>query len=48
MAEIRRCCTYTMQKFCPICGKITKIAKPIKFSPPDRYGKYRRSLKVAR
>jgi H/ACA ribonucleoprotein complex subunit 3 len=39
---------------CPVCGKytmkencceITNPAKPLKYSPEDKYGEYRRKLK---
>jgi H/ACA ribonucleoprotein complex subunit 3 len=35
-----------MRDECPICGKKTVSPHPARFSPEDRYGKYRRKLKV--
>ncbi|MCK5587210.1 MAG: RNA-protein complex protein Nop10 [Candidatus Lokiarchaeota archaeon] len=29
---------------CPVCGGRLKVAAPPKFSPQDKYGKYRRML----
>lgn len=43
--EILKCCNYTLQKNCPICGKKTYSPKPAKYSPEDKYGKYRRLAK---
>ncbi|EHP89692.1 RNA-protein complex protein Nop10 [Methanotorris formicicus] len=40
-----KCGRYTLKEFCPNCGEKTIIPKPPKFSPEDRYGKYRRMLK---
>jgi H/ACA ribonucleoprotein complex subunit 3 len=37
---------YTLQKStCPLCGGPAKTAHPPKFSPEDRYGKFRRVWK---
>lgn len=46
--RLRRCpCdrTYTLQEKCPACGRPTVSAHPARFSPDDRYGKYRRAMK---
>ncbi len=46
--EIRYCTyckIYTMKEICKICGRETIVKKPPRFSPQDRYGKYRRYLK---
>ncbi|NPA85827.1 MAG: RNA-protein complex protein Nop10 [bacterium] len=40
------CGAYTLLEQCPYCGGKTKIAHPPRFSPIDRYGKYRRLLKL--
>lgn len=40
-----KCGTYTMKEVCPRCGTATKTAHPPKFSPEDRYGRYRRMAK---
>jgi H/ACA ribonucleoprotein complex subunit 3 len=39
------CGTYTLQTTCPKCGQKTAHAQPAKYSPEDRYGKYRRMMK---
>jgi len=36
---------YTLLKNCPICGKETTSVHPARYSPEDRYGKYRRMVK---
>ncbi len=33
---------YTLKDVCPKCGAKAKSAHPMKFSPEDKYGKYRR------
>lgn len=37
---------YTLKTACPKCGTATAQAGPAKYSPEDRYGKYRRQLKL--
>ena len=37
---------YTLGETCPKCGKPTAEAGPAKYSPEDRFGKYRRKLKL--
>jgi len=39
------CGRYTMEDECPVCGERTVSPLPPRFSPEDRYGKYRRALK---
>ncbi len=39
------CQIYTLKQNCPKCGKKTQTIKPAKFSPEDRFGKYRRKAK---
>jgi len=39
------CGRYTLATTCPVCGEKTRTPHPPKFSPEDRYGKYRRMLK---
>jgi H/ACA ribonucleoprotein complex subunit 3 len=39
------CNKYTLDKECLKCGKKTVPTKPPKFSPDDKYGKYRREVK---
>ena len=45
MKHIKKCPThgYTMKEEC--CGKTTIDPKPPKYSPDDKYGKYRREVK---
>lgn len=35
---------YTMEATCPRCGEPTKMAAPAKYSPDDRYARYRSPL----
>ena len=45
MKKIKKCTScrsYTMKDRCPSCGGETRIAHPPKFSPEDKYAKYRR------
>ncbi|MCK5627939.1 RNA-protein complex protein Nop10 [Candidatus Bathyarchaeota archaeon] len=42
----RRCEKYTLErKLCPYCGGEVRIPHPPKFSPEDKYLKYRIALK---
>ncbi len=41
----RECGAYTLHQRCHICGGETVEVLPPRFSPEDRYGKYRRMLK---
>ncbi|MDI6702582.1 RNA-protein complex protein Nop10 [Methanothermobacter wolfeii] len=45
MKRCRSCGEYTLRDVCPHCGGATGVVYPPKFSPEDRYGKYRRKLK---
>lgn len=38
------CKVYTLEDKCPKCGAVTRNPHPIKFSPEDKYGKYRRLM----
>jgi H/ACA ribonucleoprotein complex subunit 3 len=38
------CGTYTMKEKCPKCGGKAISPQPPKYSPEDRYGKYRRKF----
>lgn len=40
-----KCARYTLQEICPECGNRTVSAHPPKFSPEDKYGKWRRKIK---
>ncbi|WP_010916669.1 RNA-protein complex protein Nop10 [Thermoplasma volcanium] len=39
--KCRKCGRYTMEEICPVCGSQTYIAVPPRFSPVDRFKKYR-------
>ncbi|MEM7819724.1 MAG: RNA-protein complex protein Nop10 [Candidatus Aenigmatarchaeota archaeon] len=41
-----KCNIYTLNNICSKCGSETKSAHPAKFLFADRYGKYRRMLKM--
>ncbi|HOO52883.1 MAG TPA: RNA-protein complex protein Nop10 [Methanothrix sp.] len=43
--KCRICDLYTLKENCPICGAATSQTKPARFSPEDRYGRYRRALR---
>lgn len=38
------CSRYTMEAKCPRCGGATEIAAPAKYSPDDKYARYRSPL----
>jgi H/ACA ribonucleoprotein complex subunit 3 len=45
--KLRKCLNcneYTFKEICPKCNKETINPAPPKFSPLDKYGKYRRKL----
>ncbi|MFQ5911025.1 MAG: RNA-protein complex protein Nop10 [Thermoplasmata archaeon] len=46
--KCRECDIYTLAGKCPRCGIQTGMALPPRFSPEDRYGRYRRQLKMQR
>ena len=39
------CGRYTLEEKCPNCKSATYSAHPPKFSPEDKYGKWRRKIK---
>jgi len=41
------CGRYTFRAKCPECREVTRTPHPARFSPNDRYGKYRRLLLAA-
>ncbi len=43
-----KCGRYTLKDVCPACKVKTISAHPPKFSPEDKYGKYRRMLKFGK
>ncbi|MHC1570938.1 MAG: RNA-protein complex protein Nop10 [Methermicoccaceae archaeon] len=38
------CGRYTLKELCPLCATATVSSRPARFSPDDRYGRYRRML----
>lgn len=46
LKRCRACGRYTMREICPSCGSKTGSPHPPKFSPEDRYGKYRRLMRL--
>jgi len=45
MKKCKSCGEYTLKGKCPYCGGEVGVVYPAKFSPEDKYGKYRRMLK---
>ena len=48
MKRLRKCLScgiYTLKQKCPKCNTASNIAAPMKFSPEDKYGSYRRKAK---
>jgi len=45
MKRCPECYVYTMADNCPDCGGGVRPPIPARYSPEDRYGKYRRGLK---
>jgi H/ACA ribonucleoprotein complex subunit 3 len=43
--KCRACNAYTLESICPKCNKKTSEVKPPKYSPEDKYAKYRREYK---
>lgn len=43
--KCKECNIYTLEQKCPECGKKTVEVKPPKYSPEDKYAKYRREYK---
>jgi H/ACA ribonucleoprotein complex subunit 3 len=46
-ARLRRCrgCSgYSLRERCPLCGQSTGTPHPARFSPQDRWARYRRAL----
>jgi len=37
--------TYTLRDVCPRCSAATVAPLPARYSPEDRYGRYRRALR---
>ena len=45
MKKCKSCGEYTLESKCPYCGGDLGEVFPPKYSPEDKYGKYRRKLK---
>lgn len=45
MRKCTSCNRYTLQDKCPHCKGELRVVFPAKYSPEDKYGKYRRILK---
>jgi len=45
ITHCKKCNTFTLQTSCTKCSGKTSNPLPPKFSPEDKYGKYRRMLK---
>ena len=43
----RNCKAYTLREECPKCGQKTSSPHPAKYSPQDKYAKYRRMAAAA-
>jgi H/ACA ribonucleoprotein complex subunit 3 len=41
-----QCARYTLSVVkCPYCGGLVRVPHPAKFSPQDKYAKYRRAMR---
>jgi H/ACA ribonucleoprotein complex subunit 3 len=45
MKKCKSCYGYTLKDRCPYCEGKVGVVYPPKYSPEDKYGKYRRILK---
>jgi len=41
------CIRYTLKQACPLCGADTESAHPAKYSPDDKYARYRLASRYA-
>jgi H/ACA ribonucleoprotein complex subunit 3 len=46
MRKCFSCKIYTFKENCPECNKKTASPEPPRFSPEDKYGKYRRKFLI--
>ena len=42
--KCRNCSRYTMEENCPKCGRATVMAATARYSPDDKYARYRSPL----
>jgi len=46
LRKCEKCCKYTLKlDKCPYCGGEVHIPHPAKFSPDDKYAKYRQAIR---
>jgi H/ACA ribonucleoprotein complex subunit 3 len=45
LRKCKKCNQYTLKNHCSKCEGSVKIPHPAKFSPEDRYAKYRRAIR---
>ena len=46
LRKCEKCLRYTLHKdVCPYCGGAVHVPHPAKFSPDDKYAKYKRRVK---
>jgi len=49
LRKCESCKRYTLNREkCPVCDGLVHVSHPAKFSPDDKYAKYRRRLKEER
>jgi H/ACA ribonucleoprotein complex subunit 3 len=41
LLKCSECGSYTMKEACPRCGKLTVTVHPARYSPDDKYARYR-------
>ncbi len=46
LRKCEKCGNYTLnQTSCPVCGGAVHVPHPAKYSPEDKYAKYRRAMR---
>jgi len=48
LRKCAKCGRYTLGEKCPKCGGESRAAHPAKYSPEDRWAKYRREAKFGK
>jgi len=48
MRKCPSCGVYTLKEKCPKCDLSTVMPIPARYSPSDRFGKYRRAMKLSK